>query len=86
MAAPAITLSYGEVLVTETLSQFGLYAYDAEKIKFGYVEAVYSTSDKTSVGTYVVFNPQDSRDFIYGSTRYYIVKENSISGTEPFAP
>lgn len=86
MAVPSITLGTGEIIVTETSSQLGLYGYDASKMKFGYVEAVFSTSDKTTVGTYIVFNPQDSRDFIYGSTKYYIVQENTILGTEPYTP
>jgi len=83
MALPEIQLGTGEILVTETTSTLGLYAYDAQKMKFGYVEAVNSSADRAAVGNYIVFNPATAKDFVYGSTRYFIVKEDSISGIEP---
>lgn len=85
MAAPSITLANGEVLVTESSSTLGIYGFDYGEIKFGTVQAVYATSDKTTVGDAVMFNPKNAKQFFYGSTRYLIINENNISGKEPAA-
>lgn len=83
---PGITLNSPNVLVTQS----GASTLGIENTQFGWilgsVEAVYDTSDKSSVGQTVYFDPTKAESFIYGSTLYYIVDENFASFVEPFAP
>ena len=82
MAAPDITLVNGQVLVTESGSTSGIVAIDPT-IMFGTIEKVSDLTNTAIVGTSVMFNPQNGRQFMYGSTIYYLITEDNISGVEP---
>lgn len=85
MASPDITLQKGEVLVTQGASSSGIIPLSAT-ILFGYVELVSEMCDSFVAGDYVMFNSQSASKFLYGSTIYYIIQEQVISGKEPPAP
>lgn len=83
MAIPDITLGNGQILLHESSSTLGIVMNDMNLLRFGVVDAVYATADRTVAGDYVMFNPKEAQKFVYGSTVYYIVMEQNISGTEP---
>jgi hypothetical protein len=43
-------------------------------------------SDIVTVGTIVFYNQKDARKFMYGSTFYFIIREEKITGTEVTPP
>ena len=83
---PGIILNAPNILVTQS----GASSLGIENTQFGWilgtVEDVYDTSDKSSLGQTVYFDPTTVQSFIYGSTLYYIVDENFASFVEPLAP
>jgi hypothetical protein len=85
MPVPDIILNSGEVLVTSAASWAGILPIDST-ITFGYVEMVSDLSDIVTVGTIVFYNQKDARKFMYGSTFYFIIREEKITGTEVTPP
>lgn len=77
MPVPDIILNPPDVLITLSSSPSGLVPYKAG-FQIGYVESVYDTSDSTTVGQYVMFDINNSKAFIYGSTIYYKISEQEI--------
>lgn len=78
-----ILLGTGDVLVTSvsTISPTtGLTSVDGKTL-FGYVSAVYDSSDTIVVGNVVMFESAKARTLLYGSTQYYLVNEENISGS-----
>jgi len=82
MAAPDISLGKSEVLLINSASTLGIVPLD-NTVMFGTVEKVSDLCDAFSVGVAVFFNPTKARKIIYGSTIYYIIEEQNISGIEP---
>lgn len=85
MAAPSITLSNGQILLTSSSSILGLYAINTGSkvpIAFGFVAAVSASVDGIAVDDNVMFDPDKAQKVIYGSTIYYLVDQQYVSGNE----
>lgn len=86
MAAPAITLPSGQVLISKGASVLGIVPIDKPVLQFGSVAAVNDLSDKSSVGDSVMYDTRYASEFLYGSTIYVIIDEKYISGVETDLP
>lgn len=80
-ALPDITLQKGQVLITQSDSSIGLVSVD-NTLLFGQVEMVYATSDRITVGNVVMFDSQKAKRIMYGSTIYYLIDDEYVSGQE----
>jgi len=86
MAAPAITLGAGQVLITNSTSVLGIYSVD-NKVQFGTVALVNDLSDKVTVNDSVMYDKDKVQStLIYGSTLYLLIDEKYISGIETDLP
>lgn len=81
MAAPDTNLSGTQVLLTQSDSGLGVISLD-NKTQFGVIAKVSDLCDNVAVGNYVMYNPKDGRQLLYGSTIYILINEESISGVE----
>jgi hypothetical protein len=85
MAAPDIVLNYPNILVSQTISSITI-SIESFGMLYGYVEAVYETSDKTAIGDVILFDPKKAVQIRYGSTIYYMLDEETASFTETPPP
>ena len=86
MAAPAIILGKGQVLITNSASVLGLISLD-NKVQFGVVAAINDLSDRFTVNDAVIYEPTKIIDrLLYGSTIYILINEDGITGTETDIP
>lgn len=85
MAAPDTNLSGTQVLLTQSDSGLGVISLD-NKTQFGVIAKVSDLCDNVAVGNYVMYNPKDGRQLLYGSTIYILINEESISGVEVIIP
>lgn len=84
MPAPDINLPSPFVMLTQSAGSLGIVP--RQGISIGYVEKVYSTSDYLSVGQYVLFEIAKAGVLMYGSTIYYMVSDEFVSGQETDLP
>jgi len=80
-----IILSGKEALVSASESLYGVRPIDGSTM-FGTVQLVSDLTDRLTVNQSVMFNPKDGRRIMYGSTVYYLLSEDKISGTEVTPP
>lgn len=85
MAAPAIILANGQILVTPGSSSLGIIPVDIN-IRFGQVAIVNSLCDKFAANDYVMFDVTKALSIMYGSSVYYLLNENDVSCTETPLP
>lgn len=85
MAVPNIILPKPYILLTQQDSGLGLEFVNSN-IVFGYVEKVYDTSDRVAVGQSAMFDITQAQKFIYGSTMYYMIKDEFVTGQEVLPP
>lgn len=86
MAAPAIILESGQVLIQKSASVYGLVPINGNPTLFGTVVLVNDLSDGVSVNDAVMYDGSKAKDFLYGSTIYALVNQEFISGVETVAP
>lgn len=89
MALSDLILSKGQIIVIlSSGSSTGLVPPEGgQALNFGTVQKVYDTSDKTTVGQNVVFNPDEAIQFmIISGTTFYVINEDNIRIKEPTAP
>lgn len=86
MAAPDITLERPKILVTLTSSGLGIDISQNFQWQNGYVELVYQTCDKFSVGDNVLFEPEKGVKLFYGSTIYFMIDDTNAAYIEGAAP
>lgn len=80
-SVPDITLGKGQMLVTDNQSVLGITTISGNLV-FGTIQAIYSTSDNLAVNDNIMFDATKALQFIYGSTIYFLVTEDSVSGQE----
>lgn len=85
MPAPDISLSSGEILVTQGVSGLGVISVDG-KVSFGVVAKVNDLSDNVIVGSYVMYESAKGIKLIFGSTMYVLLNEDHVSGVEVIPP
>lgn len=85
MSAPDIILPRGQVMIQQTTSQLGIVSLD-NKYNFGLVIAVSDVSDRYAAGAYVMYEQDKVSKFLYGSTFYFLIDEQYISGEEVLPP
>lgn len=86
MAAPAITLGLGQVLITVSGTGSALGVIPIQNpIQFGVVALVNDMCDSCKVNDSVMFDGSKGRQLQYGSTIYVLLEEQHISGIETIA-
>lgn len=87
MAAPAITLGLGQVLVTVsgTGSALGVVPIQ-NSVQFGVVAAINDLCDSVTAGDSVMFIGNKGQQIQYGSTIYILIDEQHITGIETDLP
>ena len=86
MAAPNISLTGTQVLVTQSASGLGVVSLD-NMTQFGVVQKVSDLCDRVIVGSYVNYELNKIIDrLLYGSTIYILINEENISGVEVIPP
>jgi hypothetical protein len=86
LAVPDIILPRPYVLIQATQSNLGLLPVRNSTIKFGSVVLAYDTSDRVLAGQQVMFDENESNIFLYGSTQYWLVKDEFVTGQENVLP
>jgi co-chaperonin GroES (HSP10) len=88
MSAPAMILSAGKVLVTQSTGTLGIIIPTTSPVKaqLGAVVAVSDVTDRFSEGDSIMFDPSKVQQLMYGSTIYYLANEQDISGIETPLP
>lgn len=81
-----ITLPKPFVFITPSDGVYGLIPMQNNTMRFGTVAYVYDTSDRVIVGQSVIFDTKYAYPFIYGSTVYYMVKDEFVTGQENAPP
>lgn len=81
-----ITLPSPYVLITPSDGVYGLIPIQGNTMRFGTVAQVYDTSDRVAVAQSVIFDTKYAYPFIYGSTVYYLVKDEFVTGQENAPP
>lgn len=85
MSAPAIILSKGFILIADAQSYLSITSTD-NKTLFGIIALVYSGCGYLSAGVSVAFDVTKAVSLLYGSTRYYMVHEDFVTGNEGTPP
>jgi hypothetical protein len=86
VAVPDLILPRPYVLIQATQSNLGLLPVRNSTIKFGSVVLAYDTSDRVLAGQQVMFDENESNIFLYGSTQYWLVKDEFVTGQENVLP
>lgn len=81
MAAPAINLNTGYVLVQQATSSLGITSLDNDYL-FGTIAKIYPTCGNFVVGNSVMFNSKTATRILFGSTIYFQVHETFLTGNE----
>lgn len=81
MALSDIILQKGQVIVLPGISGSGVFPIDPN-LGFGVVQYACSTSDKTTAGSYVMYDKRNGKQLMYGSTIYMLIDEQHITGSE----
>lgn len=81
-----ITLPSPYVFITPSEGLYGLIPIQGNTMRFGTVAYVYDTSDRVAVGQTVIFDTKYASIFMYGSTVYYLVKDEFVTGQENTPP
>lgn len=78
MAVPDLILKQGQVMAQQTTSSSLNIKVQQGKLLFGIVVKVYSTSDATVVGDYVLIDPLTAVQIKSGTDVYYIIEEQAV--------
>lgn len=85
MPAPDITLSPGQILLTQSASGLGVIPPDG-KTQFGTVQKISDMCESFIVGDSVSYEASKGRFVMYGSTMYVLTNEENVSGVEVIPP
>lgn len=86
MSLPAIILNSPQLLVTAGASPTGIVPVGETSLIFGQVQLKYATCDKVDVYDWVLFNQNEAKQIVLGSTFYWIVSDALYLFKEPPTP
>ena len=81
-----ITLQAGKIVLTQTVSNWGIEIDSSSPVKFGLVYMINDLCDNVSVGQVVTFNLNDATQLTHNSSGYYLISENKVGFVEAPAP
>lgn len=86
MPTPAIILNAPQLLVSPGNSPTGIVPVGETTLMFGQVILKYETCDKVDVYDWVLFNQNEAKQIVLGSTFYWIVSDALYLFKEPPTP